>query len=137
MQTEPEKSDISLILVKNEKELQRYNLDEVARLMGDETAPRTYPIYLVFYRGSFRGYFHMVQQICVYPVLHPELMNIREYLKITRSLITEIKRTYGNPIFMLCDRALEAGAQGRGRVVKHVRLKRAPETAFLYDENAY
>jgi hypothetical protein len=60
-------------------------------------------------------------------------MNVREYLKITRSLITEIKRTCGNPLFMLCDRALNGGK----RVLKHVRLKRAEETAFVYDNDAY
>jgi hypothetical protein len=59
-------------------------------------------------------------------------MNIREYLKITRSLITEIKRMCGNPIFFLCDRAETTGS----RVLKHVRLKKHSETAYVYDDDA-
>lgn len=132
MQDSPDKSGISLILVRNEKELQRYNVDIIARDLWGGDVPRMYPIYLVFYHGTLRGYFQAVQRVCIYTTLHPELMNIREYLKITRSLITEIKRSCGNPIFMLCDRALRGGK----RVPKHVRLKRAPETAFEYDEEA-
>jgi hypothetical protein len=132
MQDCPNKSGISLIVVNNEKELQRYNVDAIAQSLGGPLE-RMYPIYLVFYKGSLRGYFHAIQQTCIYTTLHPELMNIREYLKITRSLITEIKRATGNPVFMLCDRALNSGK----RVLKHVRLKRATETAFVYDEDAY
>jgi hypothetical protein len=132
MNSTPDKSDISLIVVNNEKELQRYNVDAISLSLGGPLM-RMYPIYLVFYKGTLRGYFQALQQTCVYTTLHPELMNAREYLKITRSLITEIKRAAGNPIFMLCDRALTTGS----RVLKHVRLKKAPETAFIYDENAY
>jgi hypothetical protein len=132
MQDSPDKSDISLVVVHNEKELQRYNVDAIAKDLGGPLE-RIYPIYLVFYKGTLRGYFQAVQQTCIYTTLHPELMNVREYLKITRSLITEVKRNCGNPIFMLCDRALNTGA----RVLKHVRLKRATETAFVYDEKAY
>jgi hypothetical protein len=132
MQDSPDKSHISLIVVNNEKELQRYNVDAIAHSLGG-TLDRMYPIYLVFYKGTLRGYFQAIQQTCIYTTLHPELMNVREYLKITRSLITEIKRAAGNPIFMLCDRALTTGS----RVLKHVRLKRATETAFIYDDQAY
>jgi hypothetical protein len=132
MQDLPDKSNISLIVVNNEKELQRYNVDAIAKSLGGPLL-RMYPIYLVFYKGTLRGYFHAIQQTCIYTTLHPELMNVREYLKITRSLITEIKRASGNPLFMLCDRALTTGS----RVLKHVRLKRTPETAFQYDEDAY
>jgi hypothetical protein len=132
MQESPDKSHISLIVVNNEKELQRYNVDAIAQSLGGPLM-RMFPIYLVFYKGSLRGYFQAIQQTCVYTTLHPELMTAREYLKITRSIITEIKRAAGNPLFMLCDRALTTGK----RVLKHVRLKRAPETAFIYDENAY
>ena len=128
----PDKSHISLVTIRNEKELQRYNVDAIARDLGGEL-DRMYPIYLVFYKGTLRGYLQAIPQTFIYTTLHPELMNAREYLKITRSLITEIKRMCGNPIFMLCDRALNSGA----RVLKHVRLKRATETAFVYDENAY
>jgi hypothetical protein len=135
MQSEPDRSDISLVVVKNEKELQRYNLDAIAQDLGGNLE-RMYPIYLVFYKGTLRGYFQAIQQTCIYTTLHPELMNVREYLKITRSLITEIRRTCGNPLFMLCERAQRAGAHG-GRVLKHVRLKRPPETVYVYDEDAY
>jgi hypothetical protein len=128
----PDKSHISLIVVNNEKELQRYNVDVIAQSLGG-TLDRIFPVYLVFYKGSLRGYFQAIQQTCIYTTLHPELMNVREYLKITRSLITEIKRAAGNPLFMLCDRALTTGS----RVLKHVRLKQTPETAFQYDEDAY
>jgi hypothetical protein len=131
-QSLPDKSHISLVLINNEKELQHYNVETIAQSLGNPLL-RMYPIYLVFYKGSLRGYFQAIQQTCIYTTLHPELMNIREYLKITRSLITEIKRATGNPIFMLCDRALNSGK----RVLQHVRLKRAEETAFVYDENAY
>ena len=132
MQDLPDKSGIGIVTVRNEKELQRYNVEAIAKDLGGPLE-RLYPIYLIFYKGTLRGYVQTVQQTCVYTTLHPELMNIREYLHITRSIITEIKRYAGNPIFMLCDRALNTGK----RVLKHVRLKRAPETAFIYDEDAY
>lgn len=132
MQTDPDKSDISLVVINNEKELQRYNVDAIAQDLGGRLE-RMYPIYLVFYRGTLRGYFQAIQQTCIYTTLHPELMSVREYLKITRSLITEVKRTCGNPLFQLCDRALTTGS----RVLKHVRLKRAKETTFIYDDQAY
>lgn len=132
MQDSPDKSDISIVVVKNEKELQCYNIDAIAADLGGRLE-RMYPIYLVFYKGTLRGYLQAIPQTCIYTTLHPELMNIREYLKITRSIITEIKRSCGNPIFMLCDRALNSGK----RVLKHVRLKRAQETAFIYDDDAY
>lgn len=133
MTEEPDKSDISLVCCNNEKDLARYNIDKIADELWKGHVPRLYPIFLVFYRGTLRGYVQIVNQPCVYTTLHPELMNVREYLKITRSLITEIKRHYGNPLFQLCDRAISSGA----RVLKHVRLKRAPETTFIYDEDAY
>jgi hypothetical protein len=132
MQDSPDKTGISLVTINNEKELRRYNVDAIAEDLGG-LLQRRFPIYLVFYHGTLRGYFQALQQNCVYTTLHPELMNIREYLKITRSLISEIKRATGDPIFMLCDRALNSGA----RVLKHVRLKRAEETAFIYDDQAY
>lgn len=132
-QTEPDKTGISLVCCSNEKDLARYNVDKIAHEIWGGHIPRHYPIFLVFYKGTLRGYVQAVPQVCIYTTLHPELMNIREYLKITRSLIAEIKRSYGNPVFMLCDRALNSGA----RVLKHVRLKKAPETAFIYDDQAY
>jgi hypothetical protein len=38
----------------------------------------------------------------------------------------------GNPIFMLCDFADKLGAKN----LRRVRLKRAQETAYIYDEEA-
>ena len=133
MQDLPDKSNISLVCCQNEKDLARYNVDKISHEIWGGHVPRLFPIFLVFYKGTLRGYVQIVPQACVYTTLHPELMNIREYLKITRSLIAEIKRSYGNPLFQLCDRAVSTGA----RVLKHVRLKRAPETTFVYDEDAY
>lgn len=133
-QTEPDKSGISLVRCNNEKELMRFDVDAIAKdLNNGEPLLRMYPVYLVFYNGTLRGYFQAIQQTCIYTTLHPELMSVREYLKITRSLITEVKRACGNPLFQLCDRALSSGS----RVLKHVRLKRAKETTFIYDDQAY
>jgi hypothetical protein len=133
MNSEPDKSNISLVCCNNEKELSRYNVDQIAHELWKGHVPRLYPIFLVFYKGDLRGYVQIIRQPCVYTTLHPELMNVREYLKITRSLITEIKRQYAKPLFMLCNRALN----GENRVLKLGRLNRAEETAFVYDNEAY
>jgi hypothetical protein len=60
MQELPDKSGISLILVQNEKELERYNVDLIARSLWGGDVPRMYPIYLVFYDGTLRVYFEAV-----------------------------------------------------------------------------
>lgn len=127
---EAAKSGISLIRVQNEKELRLYNIDELARSLHGCSAERQYPIYLVFHHGHPVGYFHAVQQLVVYPAFHPEKMSPREFIKIVKSLATEFKRMTANPLFMLCGKALELG----DKHMLKVRLKRAPETAFVYTE---
>lgn len=119
-----------MVRVENEKELRRYNVDAMAQSLFGEPAERYYPIYLVFHHGRLVGYFHAVQQLVVYPALHPELMSPREFIKIVRSLATEFKRMTANPLFMLCGKALELG----DKHMLKVRLKRAPETAYIYTE---
>ena len=131
-QTDPDKTGISLVRCDNEKALARYNVDKLAHEMIGKDLPRMYPIYLVFYHGALRGYLQMVQQLVVYPALHPDKMKPREFLKITRSLITEFKRMTGNPLYMLCDYAEKLGPKN----MKRIRLKKAQEVAYIYDEEA-
>ena len=128
----PEKTDISLIRCENEKDLLRWDLDRLARELTGKEVVRMFPVYLIFYRGELRGYFQAIQQLVVYPALHPDKMSPRTFLKLTRSLIAEFKRMSGNPLFLLCDHALKLGEKN----MRRIRLKRAPETAFIYDEEA-
>jgi hypothetical protein len=128
----PEKTGISLIRCNNEKELRRFNADQLSRELWHNDMPRVYPTYLVFYHGRLCGFFQTVPQMVVYPAMHPEQLSSREFLKVTRSLVTEFKRLMGNPIIMLCDKVIDFGPKN----LKRVRLKRAPETAFVYDEEA-
>jgi hypothetical protein len=123
-------ADISLIQVNNEKELRRYNLDQLGCAVHGHKVDRRYPIYLVFYHGKLRGYFHAVQQLVIYPALHPELSRPREFIRIIRSLATEMKRMAGDPLFLLCHKAEELG----NKHMKLMRLKRAQENAYVYTE---
>src|ERR1700756_3443975 len=130
MQDSPNKTGISLIRVDNEKELRRYNVDELGCAIHGRKADRRYPIDLVFYHGKLRGYFHAIQQLVIYPALHPELSKPREFIRIIRSLATEMKRMTGDPLFLLCHKAEELGAKH----MKLMRLKRAQENAYIYTE---
>jgi hypothetical protein len=121
---------ISLIRINNEKELRRYNVDALAREIHGCAAQRRYPIYLVFYQGKPRGYLHAVPQLVVYPALHPELSTPREFIRIIRSLATEMKRMAGDPLFLLCQKAEELGEKH----MRLMRLRRAQEVAYVYTE---
>jgi hypothetical protein len=128
----PDKTGISLIRINNEREMRKWNVDELSHELWGNDCPRQYPVYLIFYHGHAVGYFLAIQQMVVYPALHPERLHPREFLKITRSLITEFKRMTGNPLFMLCKKDAEFGAKN----MRRVRLKRAEENAYIFDEEA-
>jgi hypothetical protein len=119
---------ISLIRVNNEKELLRYNMDTLSREIHDCDAPRMFPLFLVYYQGSIRGYIRLTEQIVVYPAIHPEMMEARDFIRVVRDLVTECKRMFGNPIFLLCDKAEELGAKHMAAI----RLKKTDETAYSY-----
>lgn len=122
--------DISLIEVRNEKDLERYNVDGLATELTGKPVQRIFPIFIVFHRGEVKGYFQAIQQTCIYPAIHPEVMGAKEYIKIMSSLITEIKRAVGNPIFMVCNRADKMSAAA----LKMMRVKKAEENAYVYSE---
>jgi hypothetical protein len=127
---EAENKDISIVRIENEKEIQRYNLDQLAVEMTGKPTQRLFPIYLVFHHGRCRGYFQAPVQTIIYPTIHPELLHLKEYQELVSSLVTEMKRMTGNPIFLLCDRAEKLG----DKLLKTFRLKRTTETAYEYDE---
>jgi hypothetical protein len=129
---EPDKTGIALIRCDNERDLLRWDVDKLARDMLGKDLPRLFPTFLIFYDGEIRGYFQTVQQLVVYPGIHPDKISPRQFLKISRSLISEVKRNFGNPIFMLCPVAERLGAKN----MRRVRLKKAEETPYLYDEEA-
>lgn len=128
----PDKTGISLVQVNNEKEMRRWNVDVLSRELWGDDCPRQYPVFLVFYHGQPVGYFLTIRQLVAYPALHPDRISPREFLKITRSLVTEAKRTFGDPIFMLCKKDAEFGEKN----MRRIRLKRAEENAYVYDEEA-
>jgi hypothetical protein len=132
MQDLPDKSGISLVRIDNEREMRKWNVDQLSQELWGGECPRQYPVYLVFHEGNPVGYFLTIQQMVVYPALHPERISPREFMKITRSLVSEFKRMVGNPIFMMCKRDREFGEKN----FRRIRLKRAEETAYIYDEEA-
>jgi hypothetical protein len=119
---------ISLIRVNNEKELRRYNVDNLAREIHEHDAPRTFPLFLVYYRGRIRAYIQMIEQVVIYPAFDPKLMEPRDFMRVVADLATECKRQYGNPLFMLCEIAEQLGEKH----MASLRLKKADETAFFY-----
>jgi len=132
MQDSPDKTGITLVPCNNEKDLQRWDIDKLARELTGKDLQRVFPVFLILHEGELRGYFQTVQQLVIYPALHPDKMSPREFLKISRSLVTEVKRMSGNPIYMLCGIAEKLGAKN----MRRVRLKKAEETAYIYDEEA-
>jgi hypothetical protein len=132
MQDSPDKTGITLVPCQNEKDLQRWDIDKLARELTGKDLDRVFPTFLILHHGELRGFFQTVQQLVIYPALHPDKMSPREFLKISRSLITEVKRMSGNPIYMLCGAAEKLGTKN----MRRVRLKKAEETAYVYDEEA-
>lgn len=132
MQESPKNTGISLVRCDNERDLLRWDVDKLARDMLGKDLPRLFPTFLIFYDGEIRGYFQTAQQLVVYPGIDPDKISPRQFLKISRSLISEVKRNFGNPIFMLCPVAERLGAKN----MRRVRLKKAEETPYLYDEEA-
>jgi hypothetical protein len=132
MQDSPDKTGITLVPCQNEKDLLRWDIDKLARELTGKDLERVFPTFLILHHGELRGFFQTVQQLVIYPALHPDKISPREFLKISRSLITEVKRMSGNPIFMLCGVAEQLGTKN----MRRVRLKKAEETAYIYDEEA-
>jgi hypothetical protein len=126
----PDKSAISVICCENEKDLRRFPIDELAKDIIGGQVPRTFPVYLFFYHGTLRGWANVRQQLVVYPCIHPDRVPAREFVKLTRSLVTEFKRYAGDPIFMLCDYAAKLGPKH----MRRLRLKPAEEMAYVYTE---
>jgi hypothetical protein len=133
MQDLPDKTKMSLLRIDDERGIARYHVDKLSIDIWGQPVSREFPIYLVFHDGHVCGFFQAIQQVCIYPALHPERMSPREFVKVVKSLTTEMKRHAGNPIFMLCDKATEIGEKG----MRMVRLKKAKETAYVYTEEGY
>jgi hypothetical protein len=127
---EPDKSDMSILKIENERQIAEFGIDQIAHELWGGSVSRQFPIYLVLLRGRAVGFFQAIQQTCVYPGIHPEMMTPREFVKVVKSLVTEMKRHVGNPLFMLCKKATEIGPKG----MRMVRLKKAPEEAYVYTE---
>jgi len=126
----PDKSNMSLIPIENERQIQEFGIDQIARELWGGPVSRQFPIYLVLHYGKPVGFFQALRQTCIYPALHPEMMTPREFIKVVKSLVTEMKRHVGNPLFMLCKKATEIGPKG----MRMVRLTKAPEEAYIYCE---
>jgi hypothetical protein len=123
---------MGLIRIENERQILEFGVDDISRQIWGGDVSRQFPIYLVFHKGHLCGFFQLLQQACVYPALHPEFMSPREFIKVTRSLVTEGKRAFGDILFLLCPKATQIGEKG----MRLIRLKKATETAFIYDEDA-
>jgi len=129
---DPPKTDISVVLCENERDLRRYPVDQLARDIIGTPVPRTFPIYLFFYQGQLRGWANVRRQLIVYPCLHPDKIEPRVFLKLVKSLVTEFKRHAGDPIFLLCDYARKLGPKN----MRRIRLKKMDEDAYEYDPEA-
>lgn len=132
MPDSPSQTGISLIRINNEREMRKWNVDALSNDLWGNDCPRQYPVYLIFHEGAAVGYFLAVQQLVIYPAFHPDRLSPRIFLKIARSLATELKRMSGNPLFMLCKKDAEFGAKN----IKRIRLKRADENAYIFNEEA-
>lgn len=121
---------MSLIRIDNERQIEQFGIDKIARELWGGPVSRQYPIYLVVYKGRPVGFFQALLQTVIYPAIHPETMKPREFTKVSRSLATEIKRHVGNPLFLLCKKATEIGPRG----MRMIRLKKASEEAYIYSE---
>lgn len=119
---------MSVIRIENEKQMRLWDVDSLSEQIWHNEAPRQFPIYLVFYQGRPCGFFVAAQQTVIYPAIHPELMSAKGFVKVVRSLVTEMKRMTGDPLFLLCGKAEELGE----RHMKLLRLKRAKENAYIY-----
>jgi hypothetical protein len=127
---EPSKSGISLIRISNEKEILCHGIDQIAQQLWGGPVTRQFPLYLVLYEGRICGFFQAIEQTCIFPAIHPEFISPRTFLKVAKSLATELKRHIGNPLFLLCPKAEEIGEKG----MRMIRLKKAKETCYVYDE---
>jgi hypothetical protein len=112
MKDTPDKSDISLILVKNEKDIATFHLDEMSQQLWGHPVPRQYPIYLVFHHGKPVGTFWPVSKLSF---IQPSTLNLtpKSSSKINRSLINEMKRFAGKQLYAL--RSTKSGRQNHAR----------------------
>jgi hypothetical protein len=127
---EAKESGISLVQVNNEKEMLQFNVDGLAQQLFKENAQRVFPTFLIFDHGKLCGYFQATQRAVIVPALHPDTLTPHRFVTISRTLVTEVKRLCGNPLFLLCDKAGELGEER----LKMIRLKKAKETAYVYSE---
>jgi hypothetical protein len=130
MHVSPDKSDMGLLKIENERQIAEFGIDQMAHELWGGPVSRQYPIFLVLHKGKPVGFFQAIQQTVVYPAIHPDRVSPRVFMKVARSLATEIKRHAGNPLFLLCKKATEIGPKG----MLMVRLKKAPEEAYVYTE---
>lgn len=126
----PPKSAISVLCCQNERDLLRYPIDQLAQETTGDDVPRVFPVYLLFYHGQLRGWANVKVQHVIYPCIHPDRVHPKEFVALTKSLITEYKRLTGDPLFMLCDYAKKLGPKN----MRRIRLKQAEETAYVYTE---
>jgi hypothetical protein len=126
----PNKSHISLLRIDNERGIARFGIDQIARELWGGPVSRQFPIYLVLHKGHVCGFFQAIKRTCIYPAIHPEMMKPREFVKVVTSLVTEMKRHVGDPLFLLCPKAEQIGERG----MRLVRLQKAKETAYEYSE---
>lgn len=128
MQDSAKESGISIVRISSERELVEHKLDEAAQAITGKDAERLFPIYMVFYKEIFRGYFHAIPQTVIYPAIHKEFMKAHEYIHVVKSLTTEMTRMVGNPLFMLCPRAGDLGEETLAKMC----LRQTPEIAYMY-----
>jgi hypothetical protein len=126
--SDPDKSNISIITIHTEKDILRYGLDELSIQLCGEPAQRIFPIYVCFHHGKCRGFFIAPQRCVVEPTIHPEMRHLKEYQELVSSLVTEVKKMTGNPIFLLCARAEKLGE----KLMRSFRLKKCASQAYEY-----
>lgn len=131
-QITPDKTDISLVRCENERAIERYNLDRLAHKVIGQPVMRAFPVYVVFYHGRLIGYFHALQKTVIHPAFDLDAVSSGEILKIVKSLVTEMKRHAGDPLFVLCKGVQEF----REEKLHLVRLKKSEDSLWLYDEEA-
>lgn len=130
MNPEAKHSGISIITVANEKDIVKYGVDELSMELTGQNIQRVFPIYLVVYEGQIQGCLHAVQQLVIYPAFRTGKMRPAYFIRMVANLIREFKRMAANPIFMACSEIDKMSP----RHLELLRLKKAPETAFLYHE---
>lgn len=114
---------LKIVTLNTDAQIKAWNLDSIAEEF-DHRIPRIFPIHLMIYRGSLKGWFFAHQQTVVYPAFHIGRTSPRDFYDLSREIGRSFKTICG-------DYLVTVPKESRNRFTDHIMDKIGFEqTAF-------